>query len=115
VQEWVDNLDACVARIRSARAARRPLSLAYLVCSRSGLTRARGLTHAQGNVVDLWERLAAETELLVELGSDQTSLHNPFGGGYFPVQLSFADATRMLHADPPRFKCAAARPGGGDG
>lgn len=45
-----------------------------------------------GNVVTLWEALAAEPDLLVDLGSDQTSLHNPFNGGYYPVQLSFEEA-----------------------
>ena len=46
----------------------------------------------------------ATGELLVELGSDQTSLHNPFGGGYYPVQLSFEEAEQVMKDDPPRFK-----------
>ena len=54
---------------------------------------AKGLSIGfHGNVVTLWEALAKEEELLVELGSDQTSLHNPYGGGYYPVQLSFEEA-----------------------
>jgi urocanate hydratase len=87
VQEVVTTLDSCVERIRAARAARKPASIGFL-----------------GNVVALWERLAAEQELLVELGSDQTSLHNPFGGGYYPVQLSFEESKRVMVAEPDRFK-----------
>jgi urocanate hydratase len=87
VQEVVITLDACVERIRVARAARKSVSIGFL-----------------GNVVSLWERLAEEPELLVELGSDQTSLHNPFGGGYFPVQLSFEESKKMMESDPARFK-----------
>lgn len=47
------------------------------------------------NVVDLWEHLAEEDELLVDLGSDQTSLHDAFGGGYYPVQLKFEEARQV--------------------
>lgn len=56
-----------------------------------------------GNVVDLWERLAVEEELLVELGSDQTSLHNPFLGGYYPVGVTFDQANRMMTEQPEAF------------
>lgn len=87
VQEVVTSLDACIARIRTARAARAPASIGFL-----------------GNVVALWERLAEEPDALVELGSDQTSLHNPFNGGYFPVQLSFEEGKRVMVDDPPRFR-----------
>jgi urocanate hydratase len=87
VQEYVDDLDACVQRIKCARAEKKPLSLAY-----------------HGNVVSLWQRLAQEDELLVELGSDQTSLHNPFNGGYYPVQLSFEESNKMMADDPTKFK-----------
>ncbi len=87
VQEIVDTLDACVGRIRVARAAKKPCSIGFL-----------------GNVVALWERLAEEKELLVELGSDQTSLHNPYGGGYYPVQLSFEEAKQVMAQDPLRFQ-----------
>lgn len=93
-QGWVDevapDLDACIARIRRARAEQTAVSIAY-----------------HGNVVTLWERLAAEAdkgELLVELGSDQTSLHNPYNGGYYPVQLSFDEAQELMISDPARFK-----------
>lgn len=89
VQEVSTSLDQLVERIRSARAEKRPLSIAYA-----------------GNVVDVWERLAALPEHLVELGSDQTSLHNPYGGGYYPVGLSFDEANALMTADPERFKAA---------
>ncbi len=89
-QGWLDevatDLDAVLRRIESARAARQPLSLGYL-----------------GNVVDLWERLVA-AGVPVDLGSDQTSLHNPWGGGYHPVGLSFERSIELLRADPSQFK-----------
>tara|TARA_B100001741_G_scaffold157958_2_gene130481 strand:- start:94541 stop:96550 length:2010 start_codon:yes stop_codon:yes gene_type:complete len=56
-----------------------------------------------GNIVDLWERIA-ERDVFVHLGSDQTSLHNPFQGGYFPVGLSFEDAQSLMHTQPEKFK-----------
>lgn len=92
VMEWTDNLEDCISQIRYARHEMKTLSLGYL-----------------GNIVNLWERLAEEYEksgeLLVELGSDQTSLHNPFGGGYYPVQLTFEEAQEVMETDPVRFKC----------
>ncbi len=48
-----------------------------------------------GNVVDIWERFVKEDDMLVELGSDQTSCHNPFNGGYYPVQLGFREAQEV--------------------
>ncbi|KAF1325092.1 Urocanate hydratase, partial [Globisporangium splendens] len=93
-QGWVDevaaDLDACIARIRCAREEKKPVSIAY-----------------HGNVVTLWERLADEAdkgELLVELGSDQTSLHNPYNGGYYPVQLTFEESQDMMIKHPEKFK-----------
>ena len=86
VQEVSDDLDDVLRRIEAARASKRPLSLGYL-----------------GNVVDLWERLAT-ADVPIELGSDQTSLHNPFGGGYYPAGLSFDAARHQMHADPEGFK-----------
>ncbi|CAI5728462.1 unnamed protein product [Hyaloperonospora brassicae] len=94
-QGWVDevlsDLDACIARIREAKSTQEVVSLAF-----------------HGNVVTLWERLADEVdatgELLVELGSDQTSLHNPFNGGYYPVELPFEEAQRVMAEDPVRFQ-----------
>lgn len=55
-------------------------------------------------MVDLWEALVAEPDLLVELGSDQTSLHNPYGGGYYPAGMSFDEANAMMAADPAEFR-----------
>ena len=94
-QGWVDevyeDLDALLPRIRKAKADQEAVSLAY-----------------QGNVVDLWERLAQEAEadpsFTVELGSDQTSLHNPWAGGYYPAGLSFEEANQMMAEQPERFK-----------
>ncbi|MBR0501232.1 MAG: urocanate hydratase [Bacteroidales bacterium] len=89
-QGWVDelheDLDELIARIRKAVAAKEVVSLAYV-----------------GNVVDLWERLAAE-DMHVDLGSDQTSLHNPWAGGYYPVGYSFEESQRMMADEPERFK-----------
>ncbi|XP_072329194.1 urocanate hydratase isoform X1 [Scyliorhinus torazame] len=94
-QGWLmqitDNLDQCVAQIREARRKKTALSLGY-----------------HGNVVDLWERLVEEYELtgelLVDLGSDQTSCHNPFSGGYYPAELTFEAANQMMHTDPNGFR-----------
>ena len=89
-QGWVDelhySLDELIARIREAVAAKEVVSLAYV-----------------GNVVDLWERLAAEN-ISVDLGSDQTSLHNPWAGGYYPVGYSYEESNRMMAEEPERFK-----------
>ena len=91
-QGWVDelheDLDELVLRIHKAVAAKEVVSLAYV-----------------GNVVDLWERLAAE-DMHVDLGSDQTSLHNPWAGGYYPVGYSFEESKRMMADEPERFKQA---------
>jgi len=56
-----------------------------------------------GNIVDLWERLV-ERDVHVDLGSDQTSLHNPWQGGYYPAGIEFEDAVRMMSSDPEQFK-----------
>ena len=89
-QGWVDelheSLDELLPRIRKAVAAKEVVSLAYV-----------------GNVVDLWERLADEG-ISVDLGSDQTSLHNPWAGGYYPVGYSFEESKRMMAEEPERFK-----------
>jgi urocanate hydratase len=86
LQEVEDDLDRLLLRIDRAKRERTPLSLGYL-----------------GNVVDLWERLAAEG-VAVDLGSDQTSLHNPYMGGYYPAGLSFEESNRMMARDPVGFK-----------
>lgn len=89
-QGWVDEvyteLDPLLERARKAVAAREAVSLAY-----------------QGNVVDLWERLAEIPDLTVDLGSDQTSLHNALAGGYYPVGYSYEEANRMMAEEPERF------------
>jgi urocanate hydratase len=89
-QAWVmeveSDLDRLLARAEKARRAKEAVSIAYL-----------------GNVVDLWERLAKEG-IAIDLGSDQTSLHNPFGGGYYPAGLSFSDAQDLMRDDSPAFK-----------
>lgn len=89
-QGWVDEVftdcDLLIDRALEASAAHEAVSLAY-----------------QGNIVDLWERLA-EREIEVDLGSDQTSLHNPFAGGYYPAGLSFEESNRMMAQEPERFK-----------
>ena len=58
-----------------------------------------------GNVVDLWERLADE-DIMVDLGSDQTSLHNPWAGGYYPAGIGFEAAKQMMAEEPEKFKQA---------
>lgn len=89
-QGWVDelhkNLDELIPRIRKAMETKETVSLAYV-----------------GNVVDLWERLAAEN-IPVDLGSDQTSLHNPWAGGYYPVGQSFEESVKMMAEEPEKFR-----------
>jgi urocanate hydratase len=91
-QGWVDevitDLDALVTRVNGASAAGEAVSIAY-----------------QGNVVDLWEHFAA-TGTPVHLGSDQTSLHLPGSGGYYPAGLSVDAAQQLMTADPAAFKAA---------
>ena len=89
-QGWVDelhnDLDELIPAVRKAVSERRVVSMAYV-----------------GNVVDLWERLAEE-DIKVDLGSDQTSLHNPWAGGYYPVGYSLEESKRMMADEPERFK-----------
>ena len=89
-QGWVDelheNLDELIPAIRKAVEEKRVASMAYV-----------------GNVVDLWERLAEEN-IHVDLGSDQTSLHNPWAGGYYPVGVSLEESNRMMAEEPELFK-----------
>ena len=86
VDELISDLDLLVVRVKQAKSAQEVVSIAYL-----------------GNVVDVWERLDQE-DILVELGSDQTSLHNPWAGGYYPVGLSFEESNRLMVEDPETFK-----------
>ena len=89
-QGWVDeiheDLDELIPRIRRACADKEVVSLAY-----------------QGNIVDLWERLAGE-DIHVDLGSDQTSLHNPWAGGYYPAGLTYEESKKMMAEEPEKFK-----------
>jgi len=89
-QGWVDevytNLDELIIRLEKARKNKEAVSIAY-----------------KGNIVELWEKFA-DKNIKIELGSDQTSLHNPWSGGYYPVGLSFEEANKMMVDDPDRFK-----------
>jgi len=89
-QGWVDevlaDLDKLVTRVRDAKKNKEVVSIAY-----------------QGNVVDVWEKFDSEN-IFVEIGSDQTSLHNPWAGGYYPAGLSYEDSNRMMAAKPDEFK-----------
>ncbi|MBS7358904.1 MAG: urocanate hydratase [Bacteroidales bacterium] len=91
-QGWVDeiheDLDELFVKVNEAIASKKARSFAY-----------------QGNVVDLWE-YAAERGIHVDLGSDQTSLHNPFAGGYYPVGYSLEESKKMMAEEPARFKDA---------
>ena len=91
-QGWVDevyeDLDLLMERIREAKEKGEAVSIAY-----------------QGNVVDLWEKFVHE-QIPIELGSDQTSLHNPFAGGYYPAGYTYEEANRMMANEPEKFKLA---------
>ena len=89
-QGWIDekitDLDELVSRIKKAKAEKETVSIAYL-----------------GNIVDVWEKFDVEN-IHIDLGSDQTSLHNPWAGGYYPVDISFEDANEMMANNPELFK-----------
>ncbi|WP_457610202.1 urocanate hydratase [Lutibacter sp.] len=89
-QHWVDevfsNIDELVERVKKAKVNKEVVSIAY-----------------QGNVVEVWEKFDEEN-LYVDLGSDQTSLHNPWAGGYYPVGLTFEDANKLMVENPTLFK-----------
>ncbi|MDD2583403.1 MAG: urocanate hydratase [Bacteroidales bacterium] len=89
-QGWVDevftDLDLLVERVKTATENKEAVSIAY-----------------QGNIVDLWEKFI-ETELNIDLGSDQTSLHNPWAGGYYPAGITFDESNRMMAQEPHKFK-----------
>ncbi|WP_064967081.1 urocanate hydratase [Tenacibaculum ovolyticum] len=89
-QGWIDekitDLDILVARVEKAKENKETVSLAYL-----------------GNIVDVWEKFD-EANVHVDLGSDQTSLHNPWAGGYYPADISFDDANEMIANEPELFK-----------
>ena len=89
-QGWIDkkitDLDQLVARVKEAKSNQDTVSIAYL-----------------GNIVDVWEKFDAEN-IHIDLGSDQTSLHNPWAGGYYPVELSFEESNEMMANNPELFK-----------
>ena len=89
-QGWVDeiisDINLLVDRIQNAKANKEVVSIAFV-----------------GNIVTVWEKLDEE-KILVDLGSDQTSLHNPWAGGYYPVGLSLEESNRLMTNDPGKFK-----------
>jgi urocanate hydratase len=88
IDEVYDNLDKAISRMNSARKNKEAVSVGYA-----------------GNIVDLWEKLVQDG-ISVELGSDQTSLHNPFAGGYYPAGLGFDESVRLMVEDPEKFRAA---------
>ena len=86
VDELIDNMDDLVTRVKQAQANKEVVSIAFI-----------------GNVVDVWENFF-EQEIFVHLGSDQTSLHNPWSGGYYPVDISYEESNRLIREEPELFK-----------
>ena len=86
VDELIDNMDELVTRVKSAQAAEEVVSIAYI-----------------GNIVDVWESFY-EQDIYIHLGSDQTSLHNPWSGGYYPVDISYEESNRLIREEPEVFK-----------
>ena len=86
VDEMFDTLESLVNRIKVAKSRREVVSLAFV-----------------GNIVDVWDRLDADN-IYVDLGSDQTSLHNPWAGGYYPTGYSIEESNEMMVSDPEKFK-----------
>ena len=86
VDEIIDNLDELCDRVKKAKTNLEVVSLAYI-----------------GNIVDVWEKFCQE-DIYVDLGSDQTSLHNPWAGGYYPAGLTFNESNEMMSKDPDLFK-----------
>ena len=86
VDEVVNDLDKLVERVKKAKTEKQVVSIAY-----------------QGNIVDVWEKFDKEN-IFVDLGSDQTSLHNPWAGGYYPAGLSFEESNKLMAAEPEQFK-----------
>ncbi|NQZ23709.1 MAG: urocanate hydratase [Colwellia sp.] len=86
VDELIDNMDALVGRVKEAQANEEVVSIAYI-----------------GNIVDVWESFY-QHEVYIHLGSDQTSLHNPWSGGYYPVDISYEESNRLIREEPEVFK-----------
>ena len=86
VDEITDDINKLIERVKTAKANKEVISFAYI-----------------GNIVDVWEKFY-EAGVYIDLGSDQTSLHNPWAGGYYPAGISFDDANSMMSHDPEKFK-----------
>ncbi|MEO2062343.1 MAG: urocanate hydratase [Christiangramia sp.] len=86
VDEVIDDVEKLAERVQKAKDKKEVVSIAF-----------------HGNIVDIWEYFA-ENNIYIDLGSDQTSLHNPWAGGYYPVTLSFEEAQKMMAEDPDQFK-----------
>lgn len=86
VDEVVEDIDLLIEKVKKAKSDKSKTSFAYL-----------------GNIVEVWEKFA-EQDLKVDFGSDQTSLHNPFAGGYYPVGMGFEEANELMASDPEAFK-----------
>jgi len=86
INELIENIDELVPRVKSALANQEVVSIAYL-----------------GNIVDVWERFDQEN-VHIDLGSDQTSLHNPWAGGYYPIGFTFEESNEMMANQPELFK-----------
>ncbi|TFG40630.1 MAG: urocanate hydratase, partial [Bacteroidia bacterium] len=89
-QGWVDevisDMDKLISRVKEAKKENKTVSFAFI-----------------GNIVDVWEQFV-NNNIKVDIGSDQTSLHNPWAGGYYPAGISFEESNRMISTDPERFK-----------
>lgn len=86
VDEVIEDIGKLAGRVKRAREKGEPVSIAYY-----------------GNIVDVWEKLA-ENDIIADIGSDQTSLHNPWSGGYYPAGLSFDESNRLMAENPGEFK-----------
>lgn len=86
VDEIIDDIDNLISRVKAAKTAKEVVSIAYV-----------------GNVVDVWEQFY-DHDITIELGSDQTSLHNPWSGGYYPVGLTFEESNDLIRNEPEEFK-----------
>ena len=86
VDEIFDNMEALINRVKKAKKSKETVSIAY-----------------EGNIVEVWEQFY-EAGIYIDLGSDQTSLHNPWAGGYYPVGLSFEESNKLMVANPDAFK-----------
>jgi urocanate hydratase len=86
INEVVENIEDLVPRVKKALENKEVVSIAYL-----------------GNIVDVWERFDEEN-LHIDLGSDQTSLHNPWAGGYYPIGHTFEESNELMANNPEKFK-----------